>query len=450
MNSFAKVGSRFAIVSAICSFSLCSFPGSAFAADNVSSFRGPSGNGVAQGEVPTSWQSEADVAWSVEIPGGGWSSPVISGGRVFVTTAISEDGSKPMGWGKGVQSMGSFYQSKPPSEPLSFEVLCLDLSTGDLIWKRQVTSRIPKHKIHPSNSYATETPVCDGQHVYVFFGGIGTVACLTTEGEQVWIRELGDYKTGNDFGTGSSLAIHDNLLFVQCDNEEKSFLTAMDTATGEEVWRDSQRSGTSWGSPVVWQNKLRTELVVCGRGQVKSFVPATGELLWSLAETGGGYSSTPTWDNERIYFGQSGRTSRGPLVAIQAGAQGALSLDSTGESGIAWATKNSAPGMASSVAVDGKVFVLSRSIFACHDAKSGEQLYRQRLKDASSVTASLWAAGDKVLALNENGQTSVMRTSDTFELVEMCRLPGLFWSTPTTGDGVLLIRSTDKLYCFAN
>lgn len=429
---------------------LAAAPLAGHAADSISSFRGPTGNGVTQSDLPESWGTEKNIAWSVEIPGGGWSSPVIAGERVFVTTAISDDGTRPMGWGRGVQSMGSFYQSKPPSSPMSFEVHCLELATGKTLWKKQVTTRIPKHKIHPSNSYATETPVTDGKHVYVFFGGIGTVACLTVDGEQVWTKELGDYKTGNDFGTGSSLALHENLLFAQCDNEEKSFLTAINAETGEEVWRDSQRSGTSWGSPVIWNNDVRTELVVCGRGQVKSFVPATGEVLWTLGGTGGGYSSTPTCDAKRIYFGQSGRASRGPLVAINAGASGTLSLDDEGSAGVAWATKNAAPGMASSVAVNGKVFVLSRSVFSCHDAETGKQLYRERLKDASSVTASLWAVGDKVFALNEGGQTSVMQVGDEFELLGTSELPGLFWSTPTAGENVLLIRSTDKLYCVSN
>ncbi|MEO1528119.1 MAG: PQQ-binding-like beta-propeller repeat protein, partial [Planctomycetota bacterium] len=205
----------------------------------------------------------------------------------------------------------------------------------------------------------------------------------------------------NDFGTGSSLALHDGLVFVQCDNEEQSFVCALNASSGEETWRINRDGGTSWSSPVIWNNKLRTELVTCGSGTVTGYEPATGKVLWTLTGAGGAFSASPTFDAERIYLGQSGRTSRGPLVAVNAGAAGALTYDSLGDKGIAWIQDSSAPGMCSPVVANGFVYVLSRSILSCHDAATGERLYRERLKDASSVTASLWAAGDKIFGLNE-------------------------------------------------
>ena len=130
-------------------------------------------------------------------------------------------------------------------------------------------------------------------------------------GNQVWTRDLGAFKTGNDFGTGSSLAIHEGLVFVQCDNEEQSFVCALDSNTGDDVWRDARDSRTSWSSPVIWKNRLRTELVTCGSGTVTSYQPSTGEVLWKLTGAGGAFSASPTFDQERIYLGQSGRNSRG-------------------------------------------------------------------------------------------------------------------------------------------
>lgn len=410
-------------------------------------FRGPSGNGLAAQVHPTQWDDEQNLAWSSDVAGGGWSSPIVASGRVFVTTAVSSDDTRPKGFGEGVSSMRSFFQSKSPDKPFSFEVHCLDLADGNLLWKKQIVSRKPAHKIHPSNSYATESPVTDGQNVYTYFAAVGVVACVDLQGELIWSREVGAFRTSSDFGTGSSLAILDGRLFIQCDNEEKSFACALDAKTGEDVWRVERTGGTSWSSPVIWKNRARSELVVCGSGSVTSYEPATGSVLWNLTGTGGAYSASPTSDLDRIYFGNSGRTSRGPLVAVNAGASGEMTLDSIGDDAVAWVEESAAPGMCSPVVVSGRLYVLSRGILSCHNAESGERIYRERLPNASSVTSSLWAAGDKVFALNESGETSVIKVGDAFELLTSNQTDGLFWSTPSVAGKGLLLRGARTLRC---
>ena len=419
-------------------------------AENVAQFRGPLGNGVLSSELPETWSTDASLNWSVNVPGSGWSSPVVAGDLVFLTTAVAADGEGPVGFGKGVQSMGSFYRSKAPDKPYSFEVHCLNLADGSTVWKKRVVSRKPPFKIHPSNSYATESPVTDGTHVYAYFAAVGVVACFDAGGEHVWTREIGAFRTGNDFGTGSSLALDEGLVFVQCDNEEKSFVCALDSKSGEDVWRVERNSRTSWSSPVVWKNQTRTELVTCGSGTVTSYEPSTGNVLWRLSGAGGAFSASPTFDQDRIYLGQSGRTSRGPLVAVNTGATGDLTFGDVGDNGLAWVANSAAPGMCSPVVLDGRVYVLSRGILSCHAATTGERIYRERLKNASSVTASLWAAGDKVFALNEAGETSVIRSGNEFQVAGTNTIPGLYWSTPTATSTSLLIRSADKLHCIRN
>lgn len=419
------------------------------AGEGVAQFRGPEGNGVFADSVPQAWDSEKNVKWAVDIPGGGWSSPVAAEGLIFLTTAVSEDDTKPKGFGEGVRSMGDFYRSQAPDKPYSFEVHCINETDGNLVWKQSVASRIPPHKIHPSNSYATESPVTDGNRVYAFFASVGVVAALDREGKQVWSRDVGAYKTGNDFGTGSSLALNDGMLFIQYDNEEKSFVVALSCDTGNEVWRDDRPSGTSWSSPVIWRNQTRTELVVCGSGTVTGYNPADGTVLWKLTGTGGAYSASPTFDSKRLYLGQSGRTSRGPLVAIDSGASGEMTLDDVGAGKLAWVVDNAGPGMCSPVVANDRVYVLSRGILNCHDAETGEVIYKQRLNNASSVTSSLWASGDAIFAINESGETSVVKVSDDFELAGTNQIEGLFWSSPTATESKLLVRSASKLYCIA-
>jgi outer membrane protein assembly factor BamB len=411
------------------------------------SFRGPEGNGVSLEKHPEAWSMDSNLAWSVEVPGGGWSSPVVSGDKVFVTTAVADDGSRPKGFGEGVASMRSHFMGRAPTRPFSFEVHCMSLKDGGLLWKQQVLSKTPPHKIHPSNSYATESPVADGDRVYAYFAAVGVIACLDQKGKTLWQKEVGAFSTSSDFGSGSSLAIHGGMVFVQCDNEERSFLVALDVKTGKEVWKVERTGRTSWSSPVIWKNKQRAELVVCGAGNVTAYEPITGEPLWILTGTGGAFSASPTCDQDRIYFGNSGRNSRGPLIAVGAGAAGELTLESIGEKQVAWIEDAAAPGMCSPVVVDGRLYVLSRGILSCHDAATGERLYRQRLKNASSVTSSLWAADGNVYALNESGETSVIKGGDQFEQLPSNQTPGLFWATPSIAEKSLLIRGAKMLHC---
>lgn len=417
------------------------------AIDSWGSFRGPEGNGVASGNHPEAWSMDSNLAWSVEVPGGGWSSPVVAGDKIFVTTAVAGDGTRPKGFGEGVASMRSHFMGKAPTEPFSFEVHCISLKDGSLQWKQQVISKKPAHKVHPSNSYATESPVADGERVYAYFASVGVVACLDQAGEIVWKKNVGAYRTSSDFGSGSSLAINDGIVFLQCDNEEDSFLVALNGQTGEEMWKVNRSGRTSWSSPIIWKNKARTELVVCGSGNVTGYAPDTGKPLWTLTGTGGAFSASPTCDKERIYLGNSGRNSRGPLIAVAAGASGELTLESVGEDKVVWIEDAAAPGMCSPVVVDGRLYVLSRGILSCHNAKTGERLYRQRLKNASSVTSSLWATNGRVYALNESGETSVIIAGDEFSQLGSNETPGLYWSTPSVAGKALLLRGAKMLHC---
>ena len=411
-------------------------------------FRGPNGSGVvAESSFPIRWDAEENVAWSSELPGGGWSSPVVVGDRIFITTAVSKDVGKPKGFGGGVASMRGLSSAKPPKDPVSFELHCLNLSDGSEVWKRVVDSRSPAFAIHPSNTYATESPAASDGHVFVYFASIGTVACFDLDGNQVWKQDIGAFPTSNNFGTGSSVAVALGNVFIQCDNEDQSFVIALNAKTGEEVWRKDRDVSTSWSSPIVWTNRKRTELVVCGSDSVVSYNPSTGDELWQLKGTGGTFSSSPTCDSDRIYFGNSGRNSRGPLVAIAAGATGELNVeDPASADGIVWVQPSSGPGMASPVVVDGKLFVLSRSILTCHDAATGERIYRNRLP-AKSVAASLWSANNNLFVLDEAGDAFVVEVGDTFQLVGENSLSGLFWSTPAVTTDCLLVRGSERLYC---
>jgi outer membrane protein assembly factor BamB len=412
-------------------------------------FRGPDGSGVFPPGFPTEWAADKNLAWKAEIPGGGWSAPVVVAGRVFVTTAVSGGDDRPKNFVEGVKdvrSMVPIFATKP-DRSYRFEVHCLDAATGKTRWKQAVAEKKPPHPCHPSNTFATETPASDGERVYALFNSAGVLAAFDLDGKKLWEQETGAFRMTAGFGTGSSLAAGAGLVFVQNDNEEKSFVAAFDGKTGKQAWRAERKGKSAWASPLLWKNRARTELVTCGGDRVVAYEPATGKELWSLGKVAS-FTSSPAVDEERIYFGYSNPTTTGPLYAVKAGAEGDITPDADDRSpGLAWLRRSSGPGMPSPVSAGGYVYVMGSVGLTCYDAATGEVKYKQRLPKARTVAASLWAAGDRIYVLDEAGTTFAMKAGPKFELAGTNRLDDTFWSTPAAADGALYLRGTKALYC---
>ena len=413
-----------------------------------SRFRGPNGTSVlAERAFPDQWGDEENVAWSVDVDGAGWSSPIVVGDRVFLTAAVAESGDGPMGMNEGARDPSTMGFGAKPSEALTFQLSCRSLTDGSLLWKRDVGQRVPAYGVHSSNTFATESPTSDGMRVFATFGALGEVVAFTLDGEELWRVETGVFKTGNDFGWGISLVAHDGLVFLQNDNEESSFVAAFDAKSGEERWRAERRSGTSWGTPIICRTDGRTSLVASGPDTVIAYDPATGSEQWRVQGIGGSFSSSATFDGEHVYFGNSGPMSRGPLLAVPADADGVLDLTKP-EPAIAWRADRAGPGFASPVVHDGIVYIIgSSNILASYDAATGEQIYKERLPGAAQVVATPWVAGDELFILDEAGTTTVVRAGPEFKVLHTNRLEGLYWGTPSVAGDALLLREATRLSC---
>ena len=411
-------------------------------------FRGPAGTSVLpERHFPAEWGPEKNVAWSVEVPGSGWSSPIVFGDRVFLSAAVAPGNAGPKSMSAGAMDPSTRGAGGKP-ESLTFELSCLSLEDGERLWRRTVGEKPPAYGVHASNTYATETPATDGERVFVTFGALGELVAFDLEGEELWRVETGVYPTGNNFGWGISLVTHGGLVFLQNDNENTSFLAAFDAGSGEEVWRAERKSGTSWGTPLVLESEGRTSLVACGPDTVTGYDPEDGEVQWQLTGIGGSFSSSPTHDGERVYFGNSGPMSRGPLLAVPVTASGTLDLRGSDPAPISWKASKAGPGFASPVVFDGLVFVLASSnIIACHDAETGERLWRERIEGAVQIVASPWSAGDELHVLDEEGSTFVLAAGPDFEVLRTNELPGLYWGTPSVAGDALLLRESRKLFC---
>jgi outer membrane protein assembly factor BamB len=425
-------------------------------ADEWPQFRG-NGSGVFEGSpLPTEWGPGKNVRWKTPIPGVAWSSPVVWGDKVFVTTAVTDNQYKPGPPDKTPPPKGP-PGGGPPNQIYRWEVLCVDRESGKVIWKQQVTKGKPRIPIAPYNTYATETPVTDGERVYAYFGMHG-VHCYDVKGKLVWKKDLGAFPTKQNYGTASSPVLEGDRLFLQVDNEQQSFLVALDKKSGNEVWRADRNEKTNWGSPIIWKNKKRTELVTPGARNVRSYDPATGKVLWEIAGTGGNNTNAPVGDADNVYVLQQGAPPNGPgqpgghgaLVAVRAGAEGDVTLK-PGESanaGIAWSSKRGPESDTSPLAFQGHVYVFGRmGILTCYDAATGKEVYRERVPGIKNIWASPWGNDGKVYILDDSGTTVVLQTGPNFEVLRKNTLDDTTWATPAAADGAIYLRGVNYLYC---
>jgi outer membrane protein assembly factor BamB len=418
---------------------------SAHADSNWPNFRGPSA-GVAEGRaLPDEWSTSKNVVWKVDVPGRGWSSPIVWGRRIFLTT-VTTDGEFEMPK-KGLYFGGE--RAKPSRDIHHWTVLCLDWDTGKRLWQREVHQGPPASTVHVKNTYASETPITDGERVYAYFGNVG-IFCLNMEGKELWSKKWGSFKTANGWGTAASPVLHQGRLYIVNDNEEKSFLVALDAATGKEIWQVEREEKSNWATPFIWENGQRTELITCGSKRVRAY-NLDGKLLWDL----GGMSSiaipTPSARHGLLYV-SSGYVldKKQPIFAVRPGASGDISLkgDESTNSSIAWALNKAGPYNPSPLVYGDYLYVLyDMGALACFDARTGKQVYaKQRLGSSAGFTASPWACAGKIYCLNEDGETYVVQAGAEFKQIGRNRLDEMCMATPAVLRGNLLIRTLTKLY----
>jgi outer membrane protein assembly factor BamB len=408
-------------------------------------FRG-SQAGVAPDDpaLPERWSSTENVIWRIDVPGVGWSSPVVWGDQVFVTSVAStgpEEAPKPGFY------LGDWAASTAPHRWL---VSAIDVGTGKVRWQRQVSDAPPPRPKHLKNSYASETPVTDGERLYVYFGDLGLFA-FALDGTPAWSVRLGPFKTRNNWGTAASPVLHRNRLYLVNDNDDQSFLAAYDTRTGAEAWRVNRMEGTNWATPFVWENDLRTEIVTSGSDRVRSY-DVNGKLLWELSGMSTITIPTPFSTHGLLYL-SSGYVAdpQRPAYAIRPGASGDISLKEgqTSNAFIVWSLPTGAPYNPSPLVYGDAYYTLfDRGFFTSHDAKTGAEIYgRQRITaQASGFTASPWAYNGRIFAMSEEGDTYVIEAGPEFKVLGTNSLGEMTLATPAIARGSLFIRTVSRLY----
>lgn len=416
-----------------------------FAADGWTQFRGPAAGVAEDALLPEIWSTTTSVAWKLDIPGRGWSSPVVAGDRIFLTSVIATQPEEPPK--KGLYFGGN--RESPPPDDHRWMVYCIDWRTGKLLWEREVHRGAAPAR-HLKNSYASETPVTDGQRVYAYFGSVGLFA-LDRDGKPLWSQPLGPFKMRYGWGTASSPVLHQGRVYIVNDNEEQSFLAAFDAQTGKQIWRVPRDEGSNWSTPFVWENGKRTEIVTAGTRRVRSYDP-DGKLLWEL----GGMSSIdiPTSFAKLglLYLtsGYVGDRVR-PVFAVRPGASGDISLkaDETGNEFVAWYQPQGGPYNPSPLVYGDYYYTLmDYGFLTCRDALTGKEIYgKQRINAAGAAfTTSPWAYNGKIFALSEDGDTYVIQAGPEFRLLAKNPLDEMCLASPAIYRSSLIVRTASKLY----
>ena len=437
-------------------------------------FRGPGGMAIADhSSLPQHWSATSNVAWVADVPGRGWSSPIVWRDRVFVTSAVNAGAFKQPSTGIYGNDYAAELQKQglPEDEivkrvvgrdieltgeagEVSYMVFALDAKTGRIVWQRAAHRGQPAGGRHRKNTYASETPATDGERLYASFGGNVGVFCYSFDGELRWKHTWTPQPIYLDFGTASSPVVHAGRVYQLHDNDGQSFLAALDAKSGDEVWSVKRTDSASplksgWATPFVWENGLRTEVVTIGRGFAISY-GIDGRELWRLK---GMTQATPSpvAADGLLYVGSGSQgDANRPLVAIRPGATGDISLEANEKSNefVAWFQPRFTGYTPSPLVYRGRVYAVNdNGVLQVADAKTGMEIYKARVGGGGhTFSSSPVASGGFVYLLSEDGDAFVLRAGDKYDEVAKNSLGEMSLASAAADEDSLYLRTQTKLY----
>jgi outer membrane protein assembly factor BamB len=413
---------------------------------NWPQLRGPRASGVADGQFPpTAWDAEknVNVRWKTPVPGLGHSCPVVWGDRVFVTTAIS--GNPKSEFRPGLYGD---VDSVNDTTVHTWRVLCLDRRTGKVVWEQTAHKGVPRVKRHLKSSHANSTPAADAGHLVVCFGSEG-LYCYDHSGRLLWRRDLGTLDSGwfydadYQWGFGSSPVIFEGRVIVQCDVGKGSFLAAYDLSDGREVWRTQRDELPSWGTPTVFEGPKRTELVTNATRFARGYDARTGKELWRLGPNSEITVPTPVVGDGLVFI-TSGYRPVQPVYAVRPGAAGDLTLKKgkTSSDSVAWSTDKGGPYMPTPIVYGDYLYICSNAgVVTCHEARTGKQVYKERLGGRGGYTASPVAADGRIYFTSEESGVRVVKAGPKFKLLSVNPMGEVCMATPAISRGVIFVRT---------
>lgn len=388
-------------------------------ADDWPEFRGPTGQGIVPtGTLPTTWSKDKNIAWKQQIPGKGWSSPILAGGRVYLTTAVPQD--------NGDQSLIA---------------LSLDAAKGDILWQKEVFHQNNKQapRIHAKNSHASPTPIVRDGKLFVHFGHQGT-ACLDLDGKILWRNTTLRYAPVH--GNGGSPILVNDLLVFSCDGGDKRFIVALNIADGKVRWKTPRLVEASrkfsFSTPLLIEVGGRKQIISPGSNVVCAYDPADGKEIWRVRYDGYSVIPRPVYGHGLLFL--STGYDRPTLLAIRADGKGDVT-----DTHVVWKTSKAAPHAPSPLLVGDELYTVSdNGVASCFDARTGEVHWQQRL--GGTYSASPLFADGKLYFQSEQGTGVVLQAGKEYKVLSRSSLDERSLASPAAADGALFIRTETQLY----
>jgi len=333
-----------------------------------------------------------------------------------------------------------------PTETQQFVMMALDRQTGKILWQQVAREEVP-HEGYLQNegSFASPSGLTDGKHVYAYFGSHG-LYCYDMQGKLQWNQDLGKMRIAMGFGEGSSPTLYKDSLIVNWDNEDGSFITAIDKNTGKTLWKETREERTSWSTPLVIERDGKAQIITTATGKIRGYDPATGKVIWECAGLTRNVIPSPVADADKVYC-MSGFQGNA-LLAIRLGERG----DLTGKDAVVWTHKKSTPYVPSPLLYGGKLYFFAgnNGTLSCLETQAGKPLFdAERIEELQGVYASPLGASGRVYLAGRNGTFVVLKQSDKLEKLASNRLEDKFDASPAAVGKDLFLRGREHLYCVA-
>lgn len=388
-------------------------------------WRGPLMTGEApHGDPPVRWSENDNIRWKVPVPGIGHATPVVWGDRIYVLTAVPAKGNE-----------------------YSYEVHAMNRKDGSLIWRHVARVEAPHDGRHVDASWASCSPVTDGEHVIASFGSRG-IYCYDMDGNIQWEKDFGDLHIRYSWGEGSSPALSGDKLIVTWDHTGNSFIAVLDKSTGRELWRKKRNDGTSWTTPLVVEYNGRRQVVAPSIGRTRCYDLETGKELWTTRGMTANPIPTPVSANGIVYLMGGYREN-----VLQAISLDKVNGNPSSSGAIVWEHSWDTPYVPSPLLYGGNLYFMksNQNMLSCFDAATGESYYsRQRLSNVQGVYASPVAAKDRVYVVGRNGVCVVISHGPRLEILATNRLDDNFSASPVIVGKDLYLRGHKYLYSIAS
>ncbi|HSR68695.1 MAG TPA: PQQ-binding-like beta-propeller repeat protein [Acidobacteriota bacterium] len=402
--------------------------------------------------LPLEWNGESghNIRWKREIPGLAHSSPVLWGGRIYLTTAVNLEAESS--YKHGLYGAGT--AADDSGQVHRWQVYCLDALSGRVIWVRTAHEGRPEFKRHIKSTYASSSPATDGRRLAALFGSQGLFV-YDMEGNLLWSKDLGDMDVGAynaptyEWGPASSPIITQDMVIVQVDTQQDDFLAAFDAADGKELWRTAREELPSWGTPAYYPGPGPAQIVTNGSNYIRAYDPFSGQEIWRLGGSSKITAPTPVFNQDRIIVA-SGRSPEKPIFAVSPQARGDITLqgEETSSDAVLWSKRGRGPYMPTPLIYGDYLYSLNNNgILDCYRLSDGEEIYRQRVGHAGGgFSASPVASGGLLYLSSEDGEVLIIEAGPVYREVARNELGERIMATPALGHDTLYVRAENHLF----